>query len=115
MLKEKEIRILIPNKEAHSNNRIQPCKYLIQNVENSKYMIHRELKEGELRYYHIDNIMEYKGAYYLYCIEAASTEEQAKSIIKSYWDNVKKINSVDKTMKKLYLKGHKGTLKYLLS
>ncbi|WJE84465.1 hypothetical protein [Bacillus sp. DX3.1] len=47
--------------EEFKNESIKPVDYLIQNVDDSNFLVHREVKENELHGYKKEEIFQYEG------------------------------------------------------
>jgi hypothetical protein len=94
----KVIKMIPPSKKwstGFDGKELQPCVYLIHEIDDENVMIHRELKFGELHEYRKrkKELVEYEGNYYLYGIVTTCTLQQAKIIIEGYWKAVEKCTS----------------------
>jgi hypothetical protein len=85
MLKESKMKEMTASANLQPQSELQIPSYLIQNLDNYNYLIHRELMNGEMRYYKSEDIFEYQGKFYIACVSNSPTEESAELDVKSYW------------------------------
>lgn len=74
-------------------SKIKACNYLIEKINNQKFLIHRELQSEEQRFYSSDEIMQYHDTLYLYGIACLDSKEQALLKCRDYWKFVKALNN----------------------
>lgn len=94
MLRESEIKEMIVTIELKQNIEFEFLSYLIQNIDDYNFVIHRGLEENEIKYYKNKEIYEYQGKHYLHCISNCPSEENAELAIKSYWKAIKQLKTI---------------------
>ncbi|KEK22049.1 hypothetical protein [Bacillus gaemokensis] len=82
--------------EEFKNVVIKPSNYLIQNVDDSNFLLHRELKENEISHFIEHKTFYYEGKTYLWVIANFPSEEGAKTEIQSYWNAIEQLNKIAK-------------------
>ncbi|PGW27179.1 hypothetical protein COD95_02635 [Bacillus thuringiensis] len=87
--------------EEFKNEVIKPSNYLIQNVDDSNFLLHRELKENEIPHFIEHDTFHYEGKTYLWVIANFPSEEAAKRAIQSYWNASKQLNDIIKQKEEL--------------
>lgn len=87
--------------EEFKNEVIKPSSYLIQNVDDSDFLLHRELKENEISHFLEHDTFHYEGKTYLWVIANFPSEEAAKRAIQSYWNASKQLNDIIKQKEEL--------------
>lgn len=82
--------------EEFKNEVIKPSNYLIQNVDDSNFLLHRELKENEIPHFIEYDTFHYEGKTYLWVIANFPSEDAAKTAIQTYWNATKQLNDITK-------------------
>ncbi|EJS10671.1 hypothetical protein [Bacillus mycoides] len=82
--------------EEFKNVVIKPSNYLIQNVDDSNFLLHRELKENEISHFIEHKTFHYEEKTYLWVVANFPSEEAAKTAIQSYWNATKQLNEIAK-------------------
>ncbi|WNC17918.1 hypothetical protein [Brevibacillus brevis] len=97
MLKENEMRILEAPSEIFVSDDIKPNKYIIQNIDNCHFVIHRELSENEMEQTLPNHMLfDYEGKSWLAVIATFGSEEEAEIAVHSYWNAIKQLVEMSK-------------------
>lgn len=59
--------------------------YLIHQLDNDHFLIHRELSSKEQQDYGLDEMIQFEGKWYLFCIMTVSSQEKAEVAIEKFW------------------------------
>jgi len=82
--------------------KIPPANYLLDIVDDSNCLVHRELEPGEIEITKEEDIFEWEGKHYLAIIAILETEEKALAAIHSWWRASISLNQLNKKEKGKY-------------
>ncbi|WP_018395843.1 hypothetical protein [Bacillus sp. 37MA] len=90
---EKHLTLMTPD-EIFIFEGMEPVHYLIEQINDSNYVIHRQLLTGEYLYYRkrSTELFKHNGKLFLSSIENAETSEQARELVLSYWQTMKSLH-----------------------
>lgn len=88
---------MIAPDERFQHAEVKPCNYLIQNIDDHNFLIHRELSIDEYPYYKRERTFEYQNKKYLYGIVQTRSEKEAEMAIRFFWEAINQLNQ--KTIK----------------
>ncbi|MDR5021427.1 hypothetical protein FOL75_05010 [Bacillus thuringiensis] len=75
--------------------KIKLLSYLIHNVNDSDFLLHREIGKDEVEHQKNENTFQYGGKTFL-PLRNCSSEEEAIGFIHLYWNEIKQLNKFEK-------------------
>ena len=79
--------------EESKHLKIKPNNYMIENVDEYNFLLHRELSNNEINIFKAEEMFQYEGKTYLAVLANFPSEEEVLRAIHSYWNAIKQLNS----------------------